>query len=67
MAQRVNDSAGLYGAADSMPGPVQWVKHLILLQQLWQRSQMNLDLIPDPGIPYAMSAPKPKKPKNQKQ
>ena len=35
------------GGAGSIPGPVQWVKDLVLLQ-LWCRSQLQLRLCPWP-------------------
>ena len=46
--------------ADSVPSLVQWVEDLALLQ-LQLTSQRGLDLIPDPGTPYAVGWPKNKK------
>ena len=41
----------------SIPGPVQWVKDL-MLPQLWHRSQCSWDLIPGPGTSMCLGAAK---------
>ena len=47
VVQRVNDSGCLCGGAGLIPGPVQWVKNLALLQ-LWYRSHLQLRFDPWP-------------------
>ena len=49
MAQWVNDSACLCGDASSIPGLVQWVKDLALMQ-LWCRLKLGLRFDPWPII-----------------
>ena len=65
MVQQVKCLVWSLGSAGLIPGPVQWIKDLALLQ-LWCRLQLCSDSTPSPGISICRgSGKKKKKKKNQ--
>ena len=64
MVQQVKCLVWSLGSAGLIPGPVQWIKDLALLQ-LWCRLQLWSDSTPSPGISICRGSGKKKKKKKR--